>query len=246
MKRRTVLGAGLAALPLSACLPKRQVWTLRYRLRIRVRVRGREYEGSSVYRTDYARGSMLSQSQGYKYVSQAWGEAVVVDLGELGLIVGALALPSQGRSFSPKGGMSIVGPLQNRGLLGADRAPPTNELYERALGLKGEVDWLSPTLLHFDSTRTRESVNVLYEERPPKDESAEVPWFTFRDGLGAESSLSSVTLEMVDEEPTRQIERYLPWVTQMLAGVDSDGRQIGRSYARNLNAYNFVMWGDKG
>jgi hypothetical protein len=250
MNRRLLLTGGIAAPAILGCGVMKKLWTLRYRLRVIVAVGGREYEGASVFKTNYFRGSMQDQARGFEYVSESWGEGIPIGLGGRGLIVGALgSVFGVGTSdfFTPIGASSIVVPMQQSGLI--PRSDTTKEsLFELARQVTGEHEWPThrPTLLLFDRTRKRESARVLFEGRIPPDSSPDVPFQSFHDAFDPGAGLRSVSIEIVNSEPTEQIVEALPWVVGMDASNGGWGGLVGRPFPNNLRSTNFMLLGVRG
>jgi hypothetical protein len=182
-------------------------YTLQYRITIRMVVGGRRYEGASVMKSVYT-GDF----------TRAWAEAIVVDLGERGVLLGLLGSVAgvEGPSFNPKGDFDVVQ------LLPAELLDPGDitggRAYEKAQGLRGPLSlsplrW--PVLIHLldranpASARLVTSTGQNYRVAPRMISGSAQRWF----GIGAR--VDAVTLDMTDAPLTRQVEQVLPWVRSL-------------------------------
>ena len=214
--RRDVLLAA-SAVGLGACSAGRS-WNIRYRLTLHLSVRGEKREVSSVYRTWLYPVSELSLNQTERFGSQAWGQAILVDLGAdgfLAAILNNLDGTVSSHYFAPHHLMLLPS------LLGGALAYEdfrSGDAYDRVQTLEGDVDlpaeyW--PLLVHFTNLADRSTAKLLH-----------LPSQTYSDNVGVRAAIGSVvqahrvTVRVVRDQVTRGIERRLPWFDE-LAGARS-------------------------
>ncbi len=201
--------------------------TVRYKLTLTVDVNGKQVTGSSVvevYRQDTTKvfGGSFG---GYGYDFR--GEAVAVDLGEKGVLFALLKAGSSSDSQPPYiikylGNYSLD-PVENLRKMKQARPRPKVDL---------SFDKI-PMLVRFRDINDPKTVELV----DPND---------LEKSFGKGVKLVSATLEMTDEDVTRGVEKWLPWIREYY-GKRLDGDHSGayapfdaiNNLANGLSSGNF-------
>lgn len=225
MRRRALLGASVAGV-LGACEPAPTA-DYRYRLKFVVEIGGRAHEGSSVIRVRWRDLDGRSLSGAHFRISVR-AEAAVADLGQNGLLFATL------KRASEEGFSYISHALPE--LLVDYFDMPTNEQREAAIAsipaFRQEVFlprsyW--PVFVRFESIEDPTSVQEVNDQ-------------TIEHLYGAGSRFVSVSMQVVDDEPTQRISRTLPWLDALDTSLAGEGRLLVRgTIAQRLGETSFKI-----
>ena len=176
-------------------------YSLRYRLTLEAMVEGRPVTGSGVIQVDYSkRPPLLPQVERVMY--SVHGEAVVLDLGDRGVLFALLKDGSlrTGRDSPRRGEPRMIVPVAwwDRGIRGPDDVDRLGQLQgRRELGFDA-----LPMLVRFENLNDPASVKLV----EPVDLAA---------SFGPGVTLSRVTVEITRDPVTKQIEARLPWLASV-------------------------------
>ena len=241
MNRRGFLkeaaASALSCAMLAACAQRYA--RLRYRLRVVVEIEGRQYEGASVVQTEFAdyRGSYWRLPEMPEIESTSWGEAVIVDLREHGLLFGLLLHPDGAGAFNGKQPINAL----SRCLEPARRSVRENLLTD-ILALQGECELRQsdqPALVHFRNIADPSSVELVEPGR-------------FSEVYGPDAGFVRATIAVTNDPVTEAIDRTLPWLAKLaapgntLVGKLPPGFRIASEMAlpQRLTVRNFKLSGE--
>jgi hypothetical protein len=185
----------VASATLGACA--QDYVTLHHRLWIAVRIAGRAYEGVSVLETVIAywgeQGGWFRAPEAGSLSSRSWGEAVVVDLGQHGLLFGLLhPLDNRTGDFGINGIHNTLFSFLPRD--GRGTAERIGDLQR----LQGEFH-IRPTLVRFRDVADPTTFEIVDVSR-------------FAETYGSDSSFGSATISITQDPITRRIDKVLPWL----------------------------------
>lgn len=249
MRRRDVLRAGLTA-PLATCAPLgRPSWTLNYRIKIKVLADRQEFEGSSVFRSTYRPVPEGTYKAEHPHSASTRGEAVAVQLGARGVLIGALrqvAGIETDQGFSPHRPYALFPLLAPEEREWSERE--AGEPFVRLAALRGEraaPAEMWPQFLHL--TRPSDSTSVRFVT--VREHRYEFSWSTanasVETALGPGAAILSVTVEMTEDAPTQVIDDIIPWVNSIKGAPNHPRFSIGRGMPlhERLQYKNFVVGG---
>ncbi len=176
-------------------------YSLRYRLTLEAMVEGRPVTGSGVIQVDYSkRPPLLPQVERVMY--SVHGEAVVLDLGDRGVLFALLKDGSlrTGRDSPRRGEPRMIVPVAwwDRGIRGPEDVDRLGQLQgRRELGFDA-----LPMLVRFENLNDPASVKLV----EPVDLAA---------SFGPGVTLSRVTVEITRDPVTTAIEQRLPWLRKV-------------------------------
>jgi hypothetical protein len=250
--RRTFIGAALGAL--AGCggqgLPH-NTWDLRYRITVRASVAGRACSGASVFRSLFRRvDSSVEDLATARFRARVWGEAIAVEMGERGWLVGALGQVfgvNSDHQFSVEHDRAITR------ILSAEtqdlEAFESGRLYERLQSLEGEhplppVLW--PVFLTFADIGDLSSVRALpvggYRYRLGRN----VASTSLDRAFGPGARIDAVTFETTRDQVTRRLERIAPWLDELKSKRSRHHvRNVEMPLEQTLKYRNFVLNGSR-
>lgn len=220
-RRAILLAASAAGLAGCGALGS---YTLGYRLTVRMLVFGEPVAASSTFKVVFSRNPENSLYTS-RYSRRAWGEAIVVDLGERGALVGILgSVASRDRApnFNPLDD-GIIGHL----LPPEERQPDdidNGAVFERVKRLEGERPWPLESWPQFLLFADRDDVNSaqFMAASPEHRASNTTPVRPLADAIGG--AIENVTVRMMGfARSDERIERALPLVRRL---PDPRSRQI--------------------
>jgi hypothetical protein len=189
---------------LGAC-SRRPQYQLNYRLRVAIEIGGQHYAGSSVESVGWYSGGFLTGFDGIgAYNSVAYGEAVVLDLGQNGLLFGLVSQPNATPGFSARNIDRVFTSEMPSDLL-TDDAMRSGAYLHHLTGMTGEYAvprdfW--PVFVRFRDIKDPRSAQIILA-----DQIAAV--------YGPTSSVKSVTLEITKDQVSNRIDSILPWLSNV-------------------------------
>jgi hypothetical protein len=212
---RRALTLALASAGLAACSGQRS-WGFRYLLRIQLRAGGQLYEASGAFRTIYRRVSETSLNQTRPFHARGWGEAVPIDLGAGGLLIGLLGSVAgieAGHDFSPVNPRTLVQLLPSDISMGESLR--NGAAFDAVRRLDGEHNvpansW--PLFAHLSDSHnpaTARFVQLQNQRYRLTSNTSSVPMSVILGG----AEIERITIELADQPVTRRIERVCPWVS---------------------------------
>lgn len=248
MKRRAVLGAGLAAPLLSGCGAGADRWTLRFRLKVSLVADGEIHEGASVFKAIYTHNpkALLGDMQS-EFTTRVWGEAVAINLGARGYLFGLLGSVSgvEGPYFDPGREYSLTQ------LLPLNQQTPENMSSGRVYDILGELreelrvppqHW--PTFVRFTDIADKSTARLVVPEGQRYQFPPTTPHQSLESLGGADARIAGVAIEMTQDDVTHGIEQLLPWVGSVQgAGPGYIDHRADAALHENLDYRNFKMEG---
>lgn len=197
--------------------------TLRYRLTLKVDVDGQPHIGSGVIETRWGDQRYASSLAG----GVAWhvfvkGEAVVIDLGERGLMFATLDGRRDSRCNDPP---SLVAAVLGRTSVGGMTPDLLRRISEDTSPSKVDADCI-PMLVRFGDPTNPKTAQLV----DPNDLSA---------AFGSGVKLAEATIAITDEQVTRGIERKLPWVIGLQGSIGKDDHLPYEHLLNQLNDGSF-------
>jgi hypothetical protein len=193
--------------------------TLHYRLTLKVDVDGQPHIGSGVIETRWGDQRYASSLAG----GVAWhvfvkGEAVVIDLGQRGLMFATLDGRRDSRCNDPP---SLVAVVLGKTSVGSMTPGLLRRISEYTSPTKVDVDCI-PMLVRFGDPANPMTAQLV----DPNDLST---------AFGSGVKLVEATIAITDEQVTRGIESTLPWVTGLQGSIGKDDHL---PYGHILNQLN--------
>lgn len=242
MNRRRFLQFSLLSATCAAALPGcvGQSHTIRYRLRIAVKIDGRKYAGATVVKstiTDRRRSTWLPP-EAPKIAARSLGEAVVVDMGNHGLLFGLLTPPFGVDGFNGVQPFNVLD-LYASGWM-ADPDDPREELPDPPLEFELPAPH-RPALVRFRDIRDPSTAELVEPEK-------------FSSVYGPGAAFLAATISMTRDAVTTGLSKRLQWVEQpeyalpgnSLVGKPKPGfRPIAQmTLPERLSTHNFVRDGE--
>ncbi len=215
MLRRDFIAATAAMFSTGCAGPGSQSFNFRFKLV--VRENDKLHEGSSVIRTTWndQRNSIASASSGLSFSVTTVGEAPFVSIGNRGLLFGLLTKLFYGSNPDEIGqdrrypGRMLVKTLSERWpgtWLAAERdLEKVPDILRRVSAVNDEVDLVRddyPTLVRFRDTNDPTSVELVDPLNLPAQ-------------FGSDVSLQRCSVQLVQENVTRTIDKTLPWLATL-------------------------------
>lgn len=191
-------------------------WTLGYRLTLRITAFGETFTSAGMYKLRITRNSGAMESLAGRYNVGAWGEAIPIDFGARGVLVGVLgnvAARDRVSFFDPK---SIVKAMLQPALPTPEEWE-SGEAFERIRRVEGDRPWPReqwPQLLYFADRHDQSSVRFI-APTPEHRASRNTP-VTSLAGMFEGARVESVTGRMVAFPRTDNLIQWvLPFVSRL-------------------------------
>jgi len=214
---------------MAGCGVGADTWTLRFRLNVRIFAAGRSWENASVYRAVYTRNPEGVLNRPSEFNTQAWGEALIMDVGTdlplFGMLGGLSGV--EGPSFDPGREYSVTRLLPRNVRTTEDVL--SGRIYDIALATRESLvvpPDLWPTFVRFENLADKNSARIVIPSGQRYRTTPATPRQSLESICGPGARIESVTVTMTDENPSSRIARPLPWVDD-LPGVRGGLQIIG-------------------